>query len=288
MRWVYFIVLVLIWGSVFLLIKKALIGFSSIEVSVLRIMLPSVLLIFVTIKSFCKITKNDLKWIILSALLGTMSTIYALPFIQTKLNSSVVGVLVSMFPVVTAIFGKLLFNYQITIRRGIGIVLGLIAISQMIILPYILDDNMKLTDQLSILHVGLLIVTVIMFSINLFIIKKKLTHISSINLVAMTYTVAAIMSIPILLSQEEITSLNFLTNESFPYVLALAVFGSILGKWLYNNVIRLFSHVEASSTSYLIPFVAVVLGWLDGESISLFQLSCFICIIFSIYLISKE
>ncbi len=104
----------------------------------------------------------------------------------------------------------------------------------------------------------------------------------------MTYAAAGIMSIPIIFSQEEIVSLHFLSNESFIYVLALALLSSILGKWLYTNIINLFSHVEASSTTYLIPFVAVILGWLDGENISLFQLSCFICILLSVYLISKK
>lgn len=181
MRWVYFIALVLIWGSGFLFIKKALIGYSPVEVSCLRILLPSVFLSFIAIKSFYEINRKDIKWIILSAIFGIMSTIYVLPFVQTKINSSVVGVMVSMTPVITAIFGKILFNYKITIRQGIGIVIGLLAMLEMIILPYIFKGSFILTNKLSLLHVGLLILGITMFSINLLIIKNKLTHVKPIN-----------------------------------------------------------------------------------------------------------
>ncbi len=60
-KWLYLIILSLIWGSSFILIKKALIGFSSLQLGSLRIIVSGIILFIAGFKSLKKILKNAIK-----------------------------------------------------------------------------------------------------------------------------------------------------------------------------------------------------------------------------------
>ena len=50
LRWVYLIILSIIWGSSFILMKKALLGLSPIQVGALRILFTAIFLILIGVK----------------------------------------------------------------------------------------------------------------------------------------------------------------------------------------------------------------------------------------------
>ena len=67
-KWFYLIVLSLIWGSSFILIKKGLIGLSPVELGALRIIFTGFFLFVFGFKSIRIIEKKNWKWIIISVL----------------------------------------------------------------------------------------------------------------------------------------------------------------------------------------------------------------------------
>ena len=70
-KWFLLIVLSVIWGSSFILIKKGLDQLSPIQLGSLRIIFTSIVIIFFSYKSLIKIKKEKWKWIVITAYVGT-------------------------------------------------------------------------------------------------------------------------------------------------------------------------------------------------------------------------
>ncbi|HEX9152413.1 MAG TPA: EamA family transporter, partial [Flavobacterium sp.] len=57
-KWIYLMVLALIWGSSFILIKKGLVGLTALQLGSLRILFAAVFLLCIGFKSITKIPKE--------------------------------------------------------------------------------------------------------------------------------------------------------------------------------------------------------------------------------------
>ena len=71
LKWVFLVLLALIWGSSFILIKKALIGLSPIQLGALRVLISGAFLLIAGWSKLRKIPKKSLMWITISGFLGS-------------------------------------------------------------------------------------------------------------------------------------------------------------------------------------------------------------------------
>ncbi|MEI7734288.1 MAG: EamA family transporter, partial [Ferruginibacter sp.] len=71
-NWLIFILLSLIWGSSFVLMKEGLVNLSAYQVASLRIVFSGIVLLPTAIKHFRHIPKDKLFVIFLSGLLGSL------------------------------------------------------------------------------------------------------------------------------------------------------------------------------------------------------------------------
>ncbi len=69
-KWVLLMVLTLIWGSSFILIKKSLQHFNPFEVGAMRILIASLILMPLAIKHLKSFPIKQLKWVVVVALCG--------------------------------------------------------------------------------------------------------------------------------------------------------------------------------------------------------------------------
>ena len=79
-KWFLLIVLSVIWGSSFILIKKGLDQLSPIQLGSLRIIFTSIVIIVFSYKSLIKIKKEKWKWIVITAYVGTFFPVYLVGF----------------------------------------------------------------------------------------------------------------------------------------------------------------------------------------------------------------
>ena len=119
LKWVYLIVLALVWGSSFILIKKGLIGLTALQLGSLRIIFASFFLVLIGFKSLAKIPKEKWKYIALTSMFGTFIPAYLFAIAQTEIDSSVSSILNSLTPLNTLILGALVFGLQFK-RNGIN------------------------------------------------------------------------------------------------------------------------------------------------------------------------
>ena len=75
-KWLYLSVLSVVWGSSFILIKKALIGLTPLQLGALRTLFAAIFLLLIGFSYLKKIKKQQWKWITISAFLGHFYTCF--------------------------------------------------------------------------------------------------------------------------------------------------------------------------------------------------------------------
>ena len=70
-KWIYLIILSIIWGSSYILIKKGLIGLSPLQLGSVRILMTTIILLIVGWKKIIFIPRRSWKWIVFTGFLGT-------------------------------------------------------------------------------------------------------------------------------------------------------------------------------------------------------------------------
>src|SRR5210317_2490738 len=123
-KWVYLILLSLIWGSSYILIKKGLVGLSPLQLGSVRILMTTSILLLFGYKQLKTIPKSAWKWIVLTGFFGTFLPSYLFAFAETVIDSSVAAVLNGMTPLFTLILGLLFFKSRFKWMKILGVLVG--------------------------------------------------------------------------------------------------------------------------------------------------------------------
>jgi len=283
-KWFYLISLSLIWGSSFILIKKALVGLEADQLGSLRIIFSSIIIILIAWKRLSKITKLEWKWITISAFLGSFFPAFLFAFAEKEIDSAVASIINSIVPLNTVIIGMVLFNIRSTKRQIIGVLIGLAGTYMLIM------SGIKLNPDQNYLYSGFVILCSFLYALNVNIIKKYLQHLSALTITVGHFAVIIIPAVIVFyFSDFDVNSLkNQETTDSVIYVLILAVFGTALAKILFNKLIKISSPVFASSVTYSMLIVSIFWGLVDGENFSIYQLIATIIIILGVLLTNKK
>ncbi len=283
-KWFYLVVLSLIWGSSFILMKKALIGLSPIQVAALRTSIASIFIIIVGYKSIKKIKKKHWKFVFLSALVGTFFPAFLYAYAISGIDSSIASILNSLTPFNTLIIGTLFFGFLFQKKQVVGILIGLIGTLILILKGADLNPNQNYWFAL------FPIISSIGYAFNVNIIKKHLQDLEPLAITTGNFILIFIPMLIVLFLTGFFTSfeLNTTTKYSLLYVTILAVLGTALAKVMFNKLIHISSPVFSTSVTYLIPIVAVLWGIVDGEKLSVIQLVAGIIILLGVYLINKK
>ena len=106
------LILSLIWGTSFILIKKGLVAYSPGQVGSLRIMISGLIFLPYLIINYKKINFKVFKYIVAFAFLEIGAPPYLYSFAQTVVNSGTAGILNSLVPLFTLLTGFILFRIR--------------------------------------------------------------------------------------------------------------------------------------------------------------------------------
>lgn len=285
LKWVYLIILSVIWGSSFILIKKGLVGLTPVQLGATRIVFTAFFLFIAGFKRVAHIAHKDWKWIALTGFFGTFFPSFLFAYAETEIDSSVASILNSLVPLNTIIIGFLVFKIQSTKHQIIGILIGLIGTVLLIL------NGASINPEQNYFYVLFVIVATFMYAISVNILKKHLSHISALTIAVGNFAVIILPSLFILIysgffRQDVLQSPN--TRSAVFYILILSVFGTAIAKVLFNKLVHLATPVFASSVTYLMTIVAVCWGVLDGERFVVWQAVATIIVLFGIYLANKH
>lgn len=283
-KWFYLIALSLIWGSSFILIKKALVGLEASQLGSLRIIFSSIFIFLIAWKNIFSIKKIEWKWITISAFLGSFFPAFLFAFAEKEIDSSVASIINSIVPLNTLILGMIIFKIESTKRQIIGVLVGFFGTYLLI------SSGLKLNPDQNYNYAGLVILCSFLYALNVNIIKKYLQHLSALTITVGHFTAIIVPAVLVFLfSDFEFSSLEKdEVKTSIFYVFILALFGTALAKIIFNKLIKISSPVFASSVTYSMLIVSIFWGIVDGEKFSIYQLIATLIIVFGVILTNKK
>lgn len=286
LAWGILILLCLVWGSSFILIKKGLEAFNPYQLGGLRIVIAAgVLLPFALAKSK-KLSRNEWKFIFVVGIIGNGIPAILFPLAETKINSATAGALNTLSPLFVLLLGYLFFQFVFTPRQVLGVIIGLGGA-----LLLILTGGGEIDLASNTLYASFVILATIGYGLSTNIMKRHLNHTPSV--LASGYALLSV-SLPYgiyLLFFSGIKDV-FETHPSawtaFGYIIILGAFGTALALVLFYRLVQLTSPLFSASVTYFIPIVALSWGILDGEVFTLLQYLSMLIILAGVYLANKK
>ncbi|UOE41155.1 EamA family transporter [Chryseobacterium suipulveris] len=266
-KWVLLVVLSIIWGSSFILIKKSLEHFNPYEVGALRVLIAGIILMPLAVMNIKKFPKKHLKWLVLAALTGNFIPMFLFPIAETKVSSSIAGIINSMMPIFVIIVGSLVWKFQTTKRQLIGVAISFFG-------ACVLALSGAGTGELKVIPILLLLLATLCYAISTTTVKSKLNDIPAKILSGFVFSF--VLMLPSLISlvfagffNDFKADRNLLVGLGF--VSLLSIFGTGLAMMLNYRLLNISTPLFASTVTLLMPVVAVIWGVLDGEKLTLLQ-----------------
>lgn len=283
-KWVTLVILSLIWGSSYILIKKGLTGLTPIQLGSLRVIVTTIIIAPIGYQKIKHIPRQKMKWVALSAFVGSFFPAYLFAFAETEISSSITAVMVSLTPLFTLLISVFVFGEELLKKQVFGVLIGFTGI-------IVLINNELFSSSFNILYIMFIVLAAFCYAINANVLKYKLSNIPALGIVFMSFL---FMFIPafIILCFSDFPFSDFASDsliiESIIYIVILALFGTAIAKVLYIKLLAISTPVFSVSTTYLMPVVAIFWGLLDGEEFKLTQFTGTAIILLGVYLVTKK
>ena len=283
-KWGTLVILSLIWGSSYILIKKGLTGLTPVQLGSLRVIVTTIIIAPIGYQKIKHIPRQKMKWVALSAFVGSFFPAYLFAFAETEISSSITAVMVSLTPLFTLLISVFVFGEELLKKQVFGVLIGFTGI-------VVLINNELLSSSFNVLYVMFIVLAAFCYAINANVLKYKLSNIPALGIVFMSFLFMFIPAFIILCFSDfpfsDFTS-DPLIIESIIYIVILALFGTAIAKVLYIKLLAISTPVFSVSTTYLMPVVAIFWGLLDGEEFKLTQFTGTAIILLGVYLVTKK
>ena len=276
-HWLALLILSLIWGTSYILMKKGLESFSPYQVGALRIVITFICLLPVALRHFHHLNKTNILSIIIIGLFGSVIPAFLFPLAETKISSSLAGMINSLSPVFTLVFGITIYKRKAIGTQIAGVFLGLLGAA-----------GLLYTGSFTFNIYGLLVVLATILSGISSNEVSKVKELNGIKITALSFFVTSPLAIIYLLFSD--LSVPFHTENwvrNLSYIGILAVFGSAIALVIYYLLIRDTSPIFASSVTYFIPIVATLWGLADNEQFYSSMLISIIFIFAGVFIINR-
>ena len=273
-----------VWGSSFILMQLGLQGVDSIQLGSLRILFAALFLMIVGFKQIAKIPLYKWKYIALTSVFGTFVPAYLFAIALSKIDGSVSAILNSLTPLNTFLVGLFFFGLDVQRRQIFGVIIGFIGC----VLLVLFGDGENTTENYY--YAILIVIASIFYGINVNLIKKYLSDLKPLAISTGNFVVMFVPALLVLyfsgffdiVHQEKVqTSLGF--------IVVLGIVGTGFSNILFFKLIQLSSPVFASSVTYIIPVVAIMLGYLFmNETLSIVQVIGALVVLVGVYFSSRK
>ena len=283
-KWYLLIFLGCVWGSSFLLMKLGLQGVNPIQMGSLRILFAAAFLILVGFRQIPKIPLHKWKYIALTSMFGTFLPVYLFAVALSKIDGSISSILNSLTPLNTLIVGILFFKMDIQRRQIFGVIIGFVGC----VLLVLFGDGENTTENYY--YALLIVLASVFYGINVNLIKKYLSDLKPLTISTGNFIVMMFPALIVLYFSDffEVAS-EPKVMISLGYIAILGIVGTGFSNILFFKLIQMSSPVFASSVTYLIPVVAILLGYfVMNETLTLIQGIGALVVLLGVYFSSKK
>jgi drug/metabolite transporter (DMT)-like permease len=281
-QWAILLFLSLIWGTSFILMKKGLESYSHSQVAAFRIFFSFLFMLPITIRNIKVISRDNILSLLIVGFIGFAIPAFLFTKAQTRIDSSIAGMLNSLTPLFTMIVGILFYRSSARWVNIAGLFMGLIGA-----IGLMWNGDMNIFRGINGFALFIVVAT-ICYGINVNEIKFKLVNLSSLEITSLAFLFTGPVA-GIYLLFTDFTPVpetpDYLLNLA--YIAILALFSSVIAVLIFNHLIKFTTTLFATSVTYIIPLFAIMWGIIDGESIRIIQLLWITVILLGVYLVNK-
>lgn len=293
-QWITLFLLGSIWGSSFILMKIGTRAFSTLEVSSLRMFFGGILALPFLAMIIRKYEWKVIFWMFVSAMLGSAIPSLFYAYSASRMDSNLNGVINSLTPLFTLIVGIIWLKYKTNLISLIGIFIGFFGV--------LILFTQKSTTYTQAQYAVFPLIATMMYGINMNIVKIKLSHLPSRDILLGVFGILGCIYLPIVLYLGVfenvdlhkfsytfwISSADAISQKmkSIEAMLLLGLIGSLVASFIFYMLLKRTNALFASTNTYLIPLMSIFWGHLDGESISWIHFASLLIILLGVYLVS--
>lgn len=285
------LITVLIWASSFAVTKIGLQQIEPMTMAFIRAFFASVFLLFIIcgkkqFKSFLCVVKTDWKYFLILAIIG-IALFNIFQNIGVKYTSSALaGVLQNTNPLFILILSGIFLHEIITRKKIIGVVVGFLG---MLIIVFGGVNINEIFKSQSFLGNVLIIGSSVSWAIYSILNKKVFKKYTPLHLTAIAYIFGTIFLFPIAFLFENTSTLFLFSIKSWLIVGYLGVVASGITFFLWNYALSKMEATKASVFLFLIPVIAILIGWLFmEEALTVYTITGSILILGGIYITEKK
>ncbi len=276
----------LLWGGTFISGRILAQSMSSFDISFLRFLIASIILLFFSVKEFkyfASLNLKDYLIIFLLGLLGIFSYNYFFFSGLKTTQASKASIIIASNPTFTVLLASLFLNEHLSLKKIFGMILAFLGV-----LTVITKFN-----YLSLLSIGLkqgeIYLFCAAFSWVLYSILGKiiLKKVSPLFATTMATIIGTILLFPF--SSININSLSQTSLNSWLHLFYLGALGTSVGFILFYQGIQRIGASKAAAFINFVPIFGVTFGVLFLDEV--IHMSLFIgllFVIFGVYLINKH
>lgn len=271
MPYILFLLICLIWGSNFMLMKQAALAFSGLEIAVGRVLGGMVVLgLFWWLHGGrWRIRRED--WLSLAVVIaiGYAWPYTVQPILVSRHGGALVGMSVSFVPLFTVVLSVPFLGYYPSQRQLWGVLGALVCL-----IGILLDSHQRAIPMVDLLMAGSVPLGYALANI---CIRRRLMHISSLDLsfLALVWTAACLVPI---LGYDLSPAPPSRVGALWPLLsmILLGTVGTGLANWMFNRLVKEQGPLFAGMVTNLVPLGAVIWGWADKEHVTVLQCACLV------------
>tara|TARA_B110000037_G_scaffold223200_1_gene303778 strand:+ start:861 stop:1772 length:912 start_codon:yes stop_codon:yes gene_type:complete len=287
--WILLILLSLIWGSSFILIKKSMVpvGDETVmgpyQVGSLRIFFAGLVLMPIALRHLKYLKTEVFWWLLLAGTAGNLIPALLFTLAETKINSSLAGILNMGTSFFVVLIGVVIYKSKPSRAQLAGLIMGAFGLYQ--ILKVQLDF-----ESGTLLYASFVLVATFCYGVSLTTIKFKLNTVSPVVITSLSFFIITFPALAIGLYTDAFTPIMNHPDglTSLGYLIVLSVLGTAFAVFIFTKLVSISSHIFATGVTYLIPVVAVFIGQFTGEKFDLYNLIWVAVILIGVYLMNKK
>lgn len=266
MPYVWFALICTIWGSSFILMKRALVCCSPLAIGTGRVVFGAVVLTLVwrSLGKPSAVRRRDLGVLFVVILTGFAWPYCLQPVLIGRHGSAFIGMTVGFTPLLTLMLGTVMLGSRPTSRQVIGVTGALLC------LCVLMWDGWQRAVPTSDLALAFSVPFTYALANNW--IRRSLSHIPSVELTLLCLAGCGGILLPLALAvpgPPEPTANDWLIGVSC--LAALGVLGTGVATCLFTRLIQEQGPLFAAMVTNLVPLFAIGWGWADAETITLRQ-----------------
>ncbi len=246
------------WGASFLFIKVIVEDVSPVELVAGRLFFGAV-----AVLGFIVVTRHEFRWtpgippkMALQAVASNIVPFWLISWGEQHINSGTASVLNSTVPIFTAVFAAaFLMEERFTSGRLIGLFLGFAGI---IVLTG--DDALHVTDA-DVLGQLAVVAAAACYGASAVYSRTLLRDNDPVTLSALQLAMGTIICVPLVIGLEGAPAYGSMGLDAWGSLLGLGLAGTGIAYIAYLWLIEHTGSVRASLVTYIVPVIALFLGW---------------------------